>query len=164
MTYVGQYRTPAGYDDLLLTSDGVCLTGLRFDGGCVRTPAGCVRELPAFAAAVRWLDEYFAGRPAAEAPPLCLQGVSPFGAQVLAVVRTIPYGQTRTYGEIARQIAAARGVPAMSAQAVGGALGRNPVCILIPCHRVIGRGGALTGYAGGLKNKRLLLAHERGGH
>ena len=102
---------------------------------------------------------YFSGREPDFAVPLRPSG-TPFQQEVWAALREIPYGQTTTYGAIARQMAARRGLPRLSAQAVGGAVGRNPICILVPCHRVLGADGSLTGYAGGVERKRWLLESE----
>ena len=110
---------------------------------------------PALDQARRWLDEYFAGQAPTWLPPLHVQG-TPFQRQVWEQLLTIPYGHLVTYGELAKL----RHRTSMSAQAVGGAVGRNPIAILIPCHRVIGAHGKLTGYAGGLDKKRFLLSNE----
>lgn len=116
-------------------------------------------DLVPFQLARRWLEDYFAGRnPDPAAVPLAPEG-SEFQQLVWAKLRAIPYGQTTSYGALARAISAETGRP-MAGQAVGGAVGRNPISILIPCHRVVGANGSLTGYAGGLDKKRWLLAHE----
>ena len=157
------YSTPKGFSDMVMTSDGEVLTGLHFvdsrkaANGC-RDRAG--RELPAFRETRRWLDEYFAGREPGFAPPYRIDGLTPFRKDVIDALRAIPFGRTATYGDIAAAIAKKRGLKKMSAQAVGGAVGWNPICIIIPCHRVIGATGALVGYGGGIKNKIALLAHE----
>ena len=115
---------------------------------------------PVLLQAANWLDRYFAGeRPAIRELRLAPAG-SLFRQQVWDILCRIPYGQVTTYGEIARAVAAQRGLPSMSAQAVGGAVGHNPISILIPCHRVVGTDGSLTGYAGGLDRKRWLLDLE----
>ncbi|MCI9156887.1 MAG: methylated-DNA--[protein]-cysteine S-methyltransferase, partial [Lawsonibacter sp.] len=107
-----------------------------------------------------WLDRYFAGeRPAISELPLAPIG-SEFRKEVWQVLCEIPYGETTTYGEISQKIAARRGLERMSAQAVGGAVGHNPISIIVPCHRVVGSNGSLTGYAGGLQKKIKLLTHE----
>ena len=146
-----------------MTAEDGALTGLCFEG---QRHAPMVRELPAwhqearaFAETVRWLDAYFSGHDPGFVPELCLRG-TPFQRSVWEMLLTIPYGQTRTYGAIAKQLAAERGLPAMSAQAVGGAVGRNPVALIVPCHRVIGADGGLTGYAAGLTRKARLLELE----
>lgn len=118
------------------------------------------RKPPVLEEAVRWLDSYFSGRNPDFTPPLHLEG-SDFRLAVWAQLLEIPYGQTTTYKEIARKIAEQKGIKTMSAQAVGGAVGHNPVSIIVPCHRVLGTDGGLTGYAGGLDKKISLLTLEK---
>lgn len=108
---------------------------------------------------VQWLDSYFSGQKPELLPPLHLKG-SPFQKEVWDLLKEIPYGRTTTYGKLAARLAERRGIAHMSAQAVGGAVGHNPVSILVPCHRVIGSNGSLTGYAGGMERKRWLLERE----
>ena len=108
----------------------------------------------------KWLDGYFAGLPPDWLPPMRLDGATPFRRVVSDEMRRIPFGKTVTYGDIAKSLAARFGKSKMSAQAVGGAIGWNPICIIIPCHRVIGAGGKLIGYGGGMRNKIALLKHE----
>ncbi len=161
--FVAHYRTPKGFDNLLMSSDGEVLTGLWFEGSpgaAKHTGDGAVRDLPVFRETAAWLDAYFAGRPPATHPRFRMDGLTPFRAAVVEEMRRIPFGRTVTYGEIAAHVAKRLGRGRMSAQAVGGAVGRNPICILSPCHRVVGRGGALVGYGGGLPNKAALLRHE----
>ena len=161
------YRTtcPSPVGVLTLASDGEHLSGLWLEGqkyfGASIPEAMTERaDLPVFHATRRWLDRYFAGeRPDASALPLRPLG-SAFRQQVWRILRAIPYGQVVTYGAVARQTAAALGRTAMSSQAVGGAVGHNPISILIPCHRVVGANGSLTGYAGGVAVKRRLLELE----
>lgn len=161
MQYTSAYKTPLG--EVLLACDGTGLTGLWFEGAnyYARTLDGDheARETPVFAETRRWLDIYFSGREPSFLPPLHPAG-SPFQLAVWERLRKIPYGQTVTYGALAQDLAAARGLSRMSARAVGGAVGRNPISILIPCHRVVGADGTLTGYAGGIERKRRLLAGE----
>ncbi|MDO4281848.1 MAG: methylated-DNA--[protein]-cysteine S-methyltransferase, partial [Peptococcaceae bacterium] len=117
---------------------------------------------PVLAQARRWLEAYFDGQSPEALPPLpalAPQGTS-FQKSVWEILRTIPYGQTVTYGDIAARIAAERGLKSMAAQAVGHAVAKNPISILIPCHRVVGKNGSLTGYAGGIDKKIALLALE----
>ena len=160
--FVFRYLSPLG--GITLTSDGTALTGLRFDGqrdpgrGAENTAEE--KMLPVFEEAVRWLDTYFGGNVPAFTPALRLQG-SPFREAVWDALLNIPYGATTSYGEIAERIAKQRGIKKMSAQAVGGAVGHNPVALIVPCHRVIGADGSLTGYGGGLDKKAKLLALER---
>ena len=164
MQYITRYESPLG--PMLLAADDAGLTGVWFAGqkyfaqGLARQPAE--KQTPPLQAARRWLDAYFAGREPDAAVPLHLVG-TPFQTEVWQLLRAIPYGQTVTYGELAARLAAQRGVQRMSARAVGGAVGRNPVSLLVPCHRVVGAGGRLTGYAGGLERKRYLLALEQAG-
>lgn len=116
-----------------------------------------------FEAAVRWLDRYFAGENpevTSGRPPLSLEGTN-FQKEVWELLLEIPYGKTTTYGEIARELARRRGVKTMSAQAVGGAVGHNKISILVPCHRVVGADGKLTGYAGGIERKQWMLEMEQ---
>ena len=157
MTYAAYYFSPLGR--IVLMSDGTALTELDFAEGVPEVSAvHTQKDLPVFREVCRWLDVYFAGRDPGALPPLAPHGTA-FQQAVWKVLRGIPYGTTTTYGGIAARIAAARG-GRMSAQAVGGAVGRNPISILIPCHRVIGADGSLTGYAGGLDKKEYLLELE----
>jgi len=158
MQYTTVYQSPLG--ELLLAAGGEALTGLWFEGQnyYARTldEAHTEKDLPVFAETARWLDLYFSGREPDFTPPLSPAG-TPFQREVWALLRKIPYGATTTYGALAREL----GRPVSSARAVGAAIGQNPISLLIPCHRVLGAGGALTGYAGGLERKRRLLALER---
>ena len=162
MTYTQQYRSPLG--DILLAADELGLTGAWFEGAAyfaAHLPAEHTqRETPTLAEAKRWLDRYFSGREPDALPPLHPIG-SAFQLSVWELLLQIPYGTTTTYGAIARQLAQRQGRPRLSAQAVGGAVGHNRISILIPCHRVVGADGSLTGYAGGLDKKRALLSLER---
>ncbi len=160
--YKGTYRSPLGA--MTMVSDGVCLTGLWFDGQKYfpgELLLGC-REaaLPLFEQTCEWLDRYFSGGEPGRVPPLRLEG-SPFRQTVWRLLQEIPRGAVVTYGAIARQLSAGRGGIPVSAQAVGGAVGHNPVSIVVPCHRVVGSDGNLTGYAGGLDRKVALLRLER---
>lgn len=161
MQYTASYESPLG--GMCLAADENGLTGLWFDGqkyfGQGLCPEHEERELSVFRDVKRWLDIYFSGQEPGFMPPIHLIG-TPFQCAVWKILRDIPYGQTRTYGEIAGHIAAAKGTFSMSAQAVGGAVGHNPISIIIPCHRVVGANGSLTGYAGGLEKKRRLLSLE----
>ena len=159
MTYVNHYASPMG--ELLLASDGEAITGLWFLGAKYFArgldPAAQERDLPVFQSAKAWLDAYFAGREPGALPPLRPAGTA-FQRQVWDLLLQIPYGATTTYGALARRLAEGRG--RVSAQAVGGAVGHNPISLLIPCHRVVGAGGSLTGYAGGVNKKLALLRLE----
>ncbi len=161
MQYTSVCPSPLG--EMLLACDELGLTGLWFKGGKYFALGLAQeheeRETPVFTQARRWLDVYFSGREPDFMPPIHLIG-TPFQMVVWDILRQIPYGKTRTYGEIAAQAAAQRGLARMSAQAVGGAVGHNPVSILVPCHRVVGADGSLTGYAGGLERKTKLLSLE----
>ena len=155
MLYTCFYKSPLG--GITMASDGTALTGLWFDGqkyfaeGLTETAAA--KTLPVFDEAVRWLDIYFSGRRPDFTPPLNLEGTA-FRKEVWQQLLQIPYGQ------LAAQLAAHNGLKRMSAQAVGGAVGHNPISIIVPCHRVVGTGGNLTGYAGGLAKKLALLKLE----
>lgn len=156
MKYIGQYDSPIG--DIFLSADELGLTGLWF-AGQREIPPFRLRETPPILAAKKWLDIYFLGKEPDFIPPLHPTG-TPFQTAVWNILKTVPYGKSTTYSEIARQIAVQRNSMRMSAQAVGGAVGRNPICMIIPCHRVIGADGSLTGYAGGVDKKAKLLQLE----
>ena len=158
MIYTAHYTSPLG--GITLASDGMALTGLYFDGerDFPDLSAAHKKDLPVFGEVMRWLNLYFAGREPDFMPVLNPTGTE-FQQAVWAILRTIPYGGTTTYGAIAKRLEKVTG-KRMSAQAVGGAVGRNPISIIIPCHRVIGADGSLTGYAGGLDKKEYLLGLE----
>ena len=163
MTFKVIYRTPQGFSDMEMTSDGEVLTGLHFEDSRKVAKGDCdcaERDLPVFRKTRRWLDEYFAGRKPGFTPLYRIDGLTPFRKDVIDAMLKIPFGETVTYGDIAATIAKKRGMKKMSAQAVGGAVGWNPICIIIPCHRVIGANGALVGYGGGIRNKVGLLSLE----
>ncbi|MCI8442634.1 MAG: methylated-DNA--[protein]-cysteine S-methyltransferase [Provencibacterium sp.] len=163
MVYTLQCDSPVGM--LTLAERNGALAGLWIEGqkyffSSLREECQNRPDSPLLLQARRWLDRYFAGeRPAAGELPLAPAG-SEFRREVFKILCEIPYGQTTTYQEIAQKIAARRGLAHMSAQAVGGAVGHNPISIIIPCHRVVGSRGSLTGYAGGLQKKVCLLTHE----
>ena len=163
MQYTQRYDSPLG--GILLASNGAELTGLWFDGQRYFAQgldgAHEERPLPVFDEAGRWLDAYFRGETPEGAPPLRMSG-TPFQTAVGALLRTIPYGSTVTYGELAAALERQSGRKT-SARAIGGAVGRNPISIIVPCHRVVGAAGALTGYAGGVERKARLLNLERRG-
>lgn len=164
MLFKRRYITPEGFDDLIMISDGKKLTGLIFAGSeNARKPSLTQNEtsLPIFDNTRKWLDEYFGGRIPHFTPEFDISSLTPFQQRVAALTLEIPYGKTATYGEIADIIAAERGITKMSSRAVGGAVGKNPICIIIPCHRVLGANGAITGYGGGISNKIALLNIEK---
>jgi len=157
MAYYTYYTSPLG--EILLLSDGIALTGLYMEGQPGK-PCGIEADLPVFDKTKNWLDAYFRGDfPNPNELSLSPKG-TPFQEAVWHILLTIPQGQTRSYGDIAREMAQRLGKEKMSAQAVGQAVGRNPISIIIPCHRVVGAKGQLTGYAGGLDKKIWLLKHE----
>ena len=139
------------------TEEGKCGTEKREKCGVDSTETSGAEAV--FERTKKWLDSYFSGHNPDFIPPICLKGTS-FQEDVWEILNRIPYGKVISYGEIARQIAEKRGLKRMSAQAVGGAVGRNPIAIIVPCHRVIGSNGSFTGYAGGLDKKTELLKIE----
>ena len=163
MIYIQQYKSPLG--SITMAADEKALTGLWFDGQKYfgETLPGEVekKELPVFTQAKEWLDIYFQGKEPGFTPPLNLSG-TPFRREIWNILLSIPYGQNMTYGQIADVIARQKGLSRMSAQAVGNAVGHNPVSLIVPCHRVVGGKGQLTGYAGGVDRKEKLLALEKG--
>lgn len=176
------YETPAAFTDMRMYSDGRFLTGLAFEKSAdgfknrwdkkkrnAEAPAPDMKceLLPVFEDTIRWLDEYFGKDPVTGeftckshnpdfVPAMRIDGLTPFRRKVMTTMISIPYGQTVTYGELARII----GKEKMSARAVGGAVGWNPICLIIPCHRVLGSHGSITGYGGGTDNKVALLRLE----
>ncbi len=161
MIYISEYTSPLG--GILLAADEIGMRGLWFDGQKYfardlpneRTEM----ETPVLLDAKRWLDLYFVGKEPDFLPPLHPVG-SPFRQEVWKILLQIPYGKTVTYGDISKQLAKKMGLEKMSAQAVGGAVGHNEISIIIPCHRVVGTNGSLTGYAGGMDKKVKLLELE----
>ena len=167
------YESPLG--GITIASDEDGLVGLSFDrqkyfGQTASSPLpemtvgqkakfDTISLCPIFEQTKEWLDIYFTGRQPSFTPPLHLNG-SPFRLAVWQMLLDIPFGQTTTYGELARRIAHEQGRTTMSAQAVGGAVGHNPIGLIVPCHRVIGADGSLTGYAAGVEKKRWLLEME----
>lgn len=170
------YRCISPLGGITMTSDGYALTGLWFDGQkYAPVPAdiktGEKAMLPVFCETQKWLDQYFGGEIPDFTPPLLIRA-TPFRKEVLEILLTIPYGKTMSYGEIAAILTEKHPTShskhskehsgRMSAQAVGGAVGHNPISIIIPCHRVIGSDGSMTGYAGGIERKVRLLQIESG--
>lgn len=161
MRYINRASCPLG--TVLMASDGDGLTGLWFEGQ--KYFAFSLSEqpeevsLPVFEETKRWLDIYFSGKEPDFMPPLHLTGTA-FQKEIWELLLEIPYGCTTTYGELAKYVAGKRGLSHMSAQAVGGAVSHNKISILVPCHRVIGSNGSLTGYAGGISRKIEMLKLE----
>ena len=163
MIYKTHYDSPLG--GMLLSADDKGLTGLWFDGqkyfayGLEELEACEEQENSILTEAKRWLDIYFSGKEPDFDLPISLSGTD-FQKKVWGILCTIPYGKTMTYGQIAAQLAAEQGAAHMSAQAVGGAVGHNPLSIIVPCHLVVGANGSLTGYGGGIDRKLKLLTLE----
>ena len=163
MEYIHHYHSPLG--GITVASDGEVLTGLWFDGqkyfayGLTESETCEEQENSTLTEAKHWLDIYFSGKEPGFDLPISLSGTD-FQKKVWGILCAIPYGKTMTYGQIAAQLAAEQGAAHMSAQAVGGAVGHNPLSIIVPCHRVVGTNGSLTGYAGGIDRKIKLLALE----
>ena len=161
MDYTHHYHSPVG--DLTMASDGEVLTGLWFDGqkhfADTLSAEYTEKDLPVFDETDHWLDLYFSGKDPGFIPALNMRTTA-FRKAVWEILLTIPYGETMTYGQIAERIAKQRGARRLSARAVGGAVGHNAILLIIPCHRVVGADGSLTGYAGGVEKKRRLLHME----
>lgn len=153
--YKMTYITPDDFDNIIMESDGDYLTRLEFTNEEVIC---CNKE--AFSEVVKWLDIYFSGVKPIFTPKFKVVDVSNFCLSVIDEIKDISFGELLTYGDIAKSIAKKRGIKRMSSQAVGGALHRNPICLILPCHRVIGKNGSLTGYGGGINNKLNLLKLE----
>lgn len=153
--YFMEYDSPVG--KLLLRSSGEALTGLWIGG----EPEGALLEDDVICRAKVWLDAYFRGEERTVDFPIAPEGTV-FQKQVWQSLRSVGWGETRTYGDLAREMAIRTGKETMSAQAVGQAVGKNPISIIIPCHRIIGTKGQLTGYAWGIEKKKWLLEHEAG--
>ena len=163
MYYKTEYNSPIG--KLMIASDGEKIVGLWMEGqkyfaNAIKNGVIIEEDLPVFKKTKEWLDRYFEGKkPSIDELPLTPIG-SPFRQKIWNMLCEIPYGKVITYGDIAKRIAKLENIESMSSQAVGGAVGHNPISIIIPCHRVVGSGGSLTGYAGGIDKKVRLLEHE----
>ncbi len=161
MKYIYRYSSPIG--GMTMASDGKALTGLWFDRqkffGCGLDTHYEEKNLPIFKQTIKWLDTYFSGM-APDFTPSIIINTTSFRRAVWEILLTVPYGHTITYGTIAKKLTVQQGRKHMSAQAVGGAVGHNPIALIIPCHRVIAANGSLTGYAAGLDRKRALLELE----
>lgn len=161
MIYSKKYQSPLG--EIILNSDGENLTALCFQDGkdyqrYIVTSKE--KDLPIFRETSKWLDIYFQGKDPGFIPKYKRDDITPFRQEIIKQMLKIPYGQVVTYGDISKAVDKKRGLKRMSAQAVGGAVGWNPICIIIPCHRVVGTNGSLTGYGGGIANKIKLLELE----
>lgn len=162
MQYINYFLSPLG--KILLAAGQEGLTGLWFHGAKYFAdgldPEHEERDTPVLKQAGEWLNVYFSGREPDFMPPIHMTG-TPFQLEVWKILQAVPYGETTTYKEIAGKIAGQRGIERMSAQAVGGAVGHNKISLIVPCHRVLGADGSLTGYAGGTDKKEWLLALEK---
>ena len=161
MYYTYRYTSPLG--GITMASDGANITGLWFDGqkyfAADLPESHTEKYLSVFGQTGQWLDIYFSGKAPDFMPPLSMHGISSFRKRVWEILLAIPFGQVTSYGKIAAQMAGETGKP-VSAQAVGGAVGHNAISLIIPCHRVVGADGCLTGYAGGINKKLALLKLE----
>ena len=161
MNYFYKYNSPLG--EMTMISSNGNLAVLAFDGKEIFKKYSLLnfeeKNIPVFKLTAKWLNVYFSKNKPEFTPPLALIG-SDFEKEVWSITQNVTYGKTSTYGKIAAEIAKRRGIKKMSSQAVGNALGHNPVAIIIPCHRVIGSDGKLTGYSGGIDKKAALLELE----
>lgn len=164
MIYTSTYKSPIG--NLLIASKDNKLVGLWMENqkyylSNFKEEIVEIENLEILERTKKWLDRYFNG----EKPKINELEISPIGSEfrksVWEILKSIPYGEVITYNDIAKELAKQKGIKKMSAQAVGGAVGHNPISIIIPCHRVVGTNGSLTGYAGGIKKKIYLLEHEK---
>jgi methylated-DNA-[protein]-cysteine S-methyltransferase len=165
MDFIHQYASPLGM--VTVASDGRHIVGLWFKGqkyfASTLKPHAKMQSLPIFNKVDHWLDQYFRGKIPHGTPPLLLR-TSAFQQQVAQIMQQIPYGKVMTYGEIAKLLARKMNLKSMSAQAVGQAVAHNPISLIIPCHRVVGGRGELTGYAAGIKIKSRLIDFESKNH
>ena len=163
MTYKYVYETPGNFSNMIMNSDGEYLTGLWFENSrdSSKHIIDCEeKNLEVFTETKKWLDTYFSGKNPNFTPKYKIEKLTPFRKEVIDIMNSIEYGNVVTYNDISKIIAEKRGMKRMSSQAVGGAVGWNPICIIIPCHRVVGTSGSLTGYGGGINNKIELLKLE----
>ena len=163
MTYKYVYQTPENFSNMIMNSDGECLTGLWFEDSrdSSKHTVNCEeKNLEIFKETGKWLDIYFSGKKTNFILKYKIENLTPFRQEVIDTMNSIEYGKVVTYNDISKIIAKKRNLKRMSSQAVGGAVGWNPICIIIPCHRVVGTNGSLTGYGGGIKNKIELLKLE----
>lgn len=165
MYYSTIYQSPIGAITLACDGDGKKLVGLwtegqKYYGDTIPEEMAEKNDIPLFDTTRKWLDRYFAGeKPCISELPLAPIG-GEFRQRVWNILREIPYGEVMTYGGIAKKMAEKMGKESMSSQAVGGAVGHNPISIIIPCHRVVGSNGSLTGFSGGVQMKMKLLELE----
>ena len=163
MIYKYMYQTPENFSNIIMNSDGEYLTGLWFEDSrdASKHIINCEeKDLEIFKKTSKWLDIYFSGKKPDFIPKYKIKNLTTFRQEVIDIMNSIEYGEVLTYNDISKIIAKRRNLKRMSAQAVGGAVGWNPICIIIPCHRVVGTSGSLTGYGGGIKNKIELLKIE----
>ena len=163
MTYKYTYQTPENFSNMIMNSDGEYLTGLWFEGSrdSSKHIIDCEeKDLEIFKQTGKWLNIYFSGKNPDFIPKYKINNLTPFRQEVIDIMNSIEYGKVVTYSDISKIIAQKRNLKRMSSQAVGGAVGWNPICIIIPCHRVVGTNRSLTGYGGGIKNKVELLKIE----
>lgn len=158
--YIKEYKTPNGFDNILLTSDGKYLTGLYFKEKLDNTNYE-YKELDIFNDTIKWLDIYFSKKVPDFTPKYKLTNLTEFRKEVISILSEIPYGKVITYKDVTELLKVKKGINSMSYQAVGTAIGHNPICIIIPCHRVIGSNNKLGGYSGGINNKIKLLELEK---
>ena len=157
--YYNLYKTPSAFSDMLMESNGDVLTGLRFVGSDFRKDFE-ESDLSVFNDTRKWLEMYFSGQEPDFTPDYKVINQTPFRNEVYEILLSIPFGKVLTYGDIAKTIANNRKIEKMSAQAVGGAVGSNPICLIIPCHRVVAANNKIGGYGGGIQNKVELLKLE----
>lgn len=172
--FLKDYKTPKNFDDLIMVSDGKVLIGLCFKNSSDtfkflgsrenrindKINEADFNDLPVFSKTEKWLNIYFEGGVPDFCPEFSLDGETEFQKEVAKIMLEIPYGKTTSYGEIAETVAKSKKIAKMSAQAVGGAVGANRICLIVPCHRVIGKNGEITGFGGGINNKIELLKLE----
>ncbi len=161
--YIDRYKTEDGYDDIILVSDAEYLTGLYFENSkdALKFKNNYeYKDLDIFRNTKKWLEIYFRGKDPDFIPKYKIDNMTPFRKMVIDIIKDIPFGEVITYNDIAKKIAKERNIKRMSAQAVGQAVGSNPICIIVPCHRVVSVNKKLTGYGGGIKNKIKLLENE----
>ena len=162
--YIDYYKTPNKFDDIALSSDGNVLTGLWFKNSSdknIHINNYQRKDLEIFKQTKKWLDIYFSGKNPDFDIEYRIDYLIPFKEEVLSIIKSIPYGKTITYGDIAKIISNKRGIKKMSSQAVGQAVKSNPICLIVPCHRVIGINNKMVGYVGGISNKINLLELEK---